>query len=518
MLAVLKIVAGAIFFALLPTCNAALPAFSWDTVQAFSFPGAAPRFMTPAEVSYHVTNFQNMLIWGLNATCLNPERPASCPASASHCWCNETAPESQVWALTQETSLQAQGAALKAEAVRQGKGAFFVLGYIEYLSIQQYYAAQMNLVSNATWAAKALLSVASKGLIDCYTDGCNWQGVEFRQYDLRVPEVQAYYVDQVIGSLIADPGLDGTFLDSIDWWATDACLSWPCTPAEAEDLTLASLSTLEAVLASAAKMDKLISVSSHTTLTTAREFYLQQSAILARYSRHAIRFQEFFAPTEEYLTTMLYETAELGLAEHVHVQDRTLAPDWVELAVFLLGAGPNSFFSMSKPWNIDSFDTFPEFSAPLGPPAGPAVRTSAAQPQAAWALLGGQNLIYDLPPNPPWGPSPIPGTLAFLGNATSADACLARVRANASLTAMTFVGASDGVWSNTCWGRADAPDWQACVDAQTPTAPCWAAAEAVCTSAVSMPLQRNVTSWTRDFAHLRVVWNVTEATATLTAR
>ena len=33
--------------------------------------------------------------------------------------------------------------------------------------------------------ASLLLSIDSKGLIDCYHDGCNWQGVEYRQYDLR---------------------------------------------------------------------------------------------------------------------------------------------------------------------------------------------------------------------------------------------------------------------------------------------------------------------------------------------
>ena len=146
--------------------SAALPAFSWATVSPFSFPGAAPRFMTAGEVTYHVQSFSNMNIWGLNATCLQPERPATCPPSDSHCWCNESHPEAQVWALTMESSLQAQGAALKAEAARQGKADFFVLGYIEYLSIQQYYAAQMALVANNP----GLLSVESIGLIDCYKD------------------------------------------------------------------------------------------------------------------------------------------------------------------------------------------------------------------------------------------------------------------------------------------------------------------------------------------------------------
>lgn len=468
--------------------------------------------MTAAEESYLVGNFSNLLIWGINATCLDAggsPYPATCPPSASWCSCNASTPEAQRWVLNMEDSLQVQGARLHAEAQRQGKGGFFVLGYIEYLSIQQYYGAQMALVNNATWAETALLRVASKGLIDCMRDGCDWQGTEYRQYDLRVPAVQAYYVNQVIGQLISNPGLDGTFLDSIDWWATTACDSWPCTPEETVDLTLASLTTLRMTLQSAADLDKIISVSSHTSLSQHRDYYLEHLTILSAYKSHAIRFWEFWTPREDYLASLIYETQTLGLAAHVHAQERTLSPAWEELAVFLLGASEGSYFSVSKPWNIDSFLTYPEFSLPLGPPAGPAVNTTTQTPRAAWTLLPGQNLIFGLPPPPPWSPSPIPGTLAFLGSSASAEACLALVRANVSLTAMTWVGANDTTWSLTCWGRADAQDWGACIDGQVAAAPCWAAAEGVCVSAVASPLTSTTSTWTRDFEHVRVTWTVT---------
>ena len=180
------------FVALLTLVNAALPPFSWSQTPVFAFPGAAPRFMTSTEEAYYVANFSNVLIWGLNATCVDNGvlRPASCPSGDSHCWCNKTNPEAQTWVLNMESSLQAQGNRLHAEAARQGKANYFVLGYIEYLSIQQYYRAQMELVTNAAWNSTALLRIDNKGLIDCYTDGCNWQGVEFRQYDLRIPAVQ----------------------------------------------------------------------------------------------------------------------------------------------------------------------------------------------------------------------------------------------------------------------------------------------------------------------------------------
>ena len=63
--------------------------------------------------------------------------------------------------------------------------------------------------------ASMLLSIESKGLIDCYHDGCNWQGVEYRQYDLRNQAAREFYVHRVIGDLISSPSLDGTFIDVI---------------------------------------------------------------------------------------------------------------------------------------------------------------------------------------------------------------------------------------------------------------------------------------------------------------
>ena len=65
---------------------------------------------------------------------------------------------------------------------------------------------------------------------------------------------------------------------------------------------------------------------------------------------------------EPHLESMIYETQTLGLATHVHVQDRTMNPHWVELVVFLLGAGENSYFSVSTEeccydvWKCDSIN------------------------------------------------------------------------------------------------------------------------------------------------------------------
>lgn len=56
--------------------------------------------------------------------------------------------------------------------------------------------------------ASMMLRVDAKGLIDCYHDGCNWQGVEFRQYDLRQAAARDFYTRRVIGDLISSPSLD----------------------------------------------------------------------------------------------------------------------------------------------------------------------------------------------------------------------------------------------------------------------------------------------------------------------
>ena len=504
----------ALIFTSIVTLSAAFPQwpFSWETLPTFAFPGAASRFMTDTEVLNFTQSWSNILIWGLNASCYLPSGaivPATCPAAQSHCWCNETAPETQRWVTNMETSLQAQGAALKA--VRPD---FPVLGYIEYLSAQQYYAAQSAIWTNASLASM-MLSVESKGLIDCFTDGCNWQGTEFRQYDLRRPEARAYYVDVVIGTLINSQYLDGTFLDSIDWWTTSACNTWPCTSAEVAALTAGALQTLDMTLASAASLGKVLSVSSHTSLNNELEFYLAQTALLVK-NGNGIRFWEFWEANEDYIESLIYETKTLGLPTHVHTAHRTLNPDWVELATFLLGAGQFSYFSYSGPWNLDSFNVYPEYTMKLGAPLGDAVNETVIVPTAPWQLLYKQNLVFDLPPAPN---SSIPGLLAFVGVFAEPTSCAKASQGVEGATAFTWAGASDGVWANHCWARLDVetPEfWQSCISNQDNTSPCYATIEDACVSGVAVPLSYQEVVWKRSFEHLDVVYWSSNSSATLT--
>ena len=469
--------------------------FDWTTLSTFAFPGAAPRFMTAAEVAYFEANFSSMLIWGLNSTCADGS-PAAC--ADSKIYCNRSSPETQRFLPTMEASLQQQGEALKARRAAQRPGVYFpVLGYLESLSAQQYYLAHQKILYDDA-AASWRLAVDALGVIDCFKDGCSWQGTEFRQFDLRQPVVRDYYVYDVMGAIVNGSGLDGTFMDVLEWWY-DACGNWACSAQERDDLVSASLLALEQVLQ--AYPNKVFSVSSHTSLTYNTEYYLAQLALL-KASGNGVRFWEFFEVSD--VPSLIYETQVMQLPVHVHVTSRTLCPDWLELAAVLLGYGDYTYFSFSGPWMLDSFDVFPEFSRPLGRPLAPARSTTENTTVPAWGLLSGENLVYDWPSGP-YPNASIPGKLAFLGLPQTAADCLALVRANASFTAMTFVDSADPLWGHSCWGRLESDvDWQRCIDDGDGGAPCWTQAEATIVSAVAVPIAVSSTTWTRSFEHLDV--------------
>ena len=484
----------------LRSVSCALPwSFSWDTVSTFAFPGDAPRFMTEAEVA-HFSNFSMMLIWGMNASCINAttglEYPPDCHDSVMYC--DQAHPETQPFVRNMESSLQEQGARLK-----QSRTSYFpVLGYIEGMSIQQTYALQMALVDHNR---SALLSIESKGLVDCFTwGGCNWQGVEYVQYDLRQPAVRDYYANTVIAGLINNPGLDGSFLDVIDFWESE-CPRWGCTAAEAADLTAASLAAVDAALGAAAALGKVLSISSHTSLAVYPAYYHAQLALLLKHG-NGIRFWEFFTDSEDNVRSLAYEALSQGVPTHVHVTKRTLNPHWVELACFLLAAGEHSYFSYSGPWMLDSFQLQPEYALPLGRPLGPPLNATTAVAVPPWQPLPNQNLVSGWPAAPSPS-SDIPGQLAFLGLQPSAAACLAAAQANASFTAVTWAGEStQAPWVASCWGRLDTQDWGACLQGEQLAAPCHAAAEAGMVSAVRDGFIRQETVWSRQFESVNVTW------------
>ena len=231
---------------------------------------------------------------------------------------------------------------------------------------------------------------------------------------------------------------------------------------------------------------------------------------------------EFWAASDDFVATLVRETQELGLPVHVHATARTLAPDWVELAAFLIGAGEYSYFSWSVDWMLDSWAPAPEFARPLGPPVAPPTRTQAPPDEfAAWALIPYQNLVFDAIK---CRNCSTPGIVAFVGDAASAAACLAAARTAFpdTATGMTWVDAAGGSYALGCWARVDAAvvtAAAACVRQQSAAAPCFAQPQVTAVSAAAAAVERNGSAvWTRSFAHVDVTYVVDAGTATLQGR
>ena len=371
--------------------------FSWDTVAAQAFPGASNRFMTPAEVTNFTRDFSSLMIWGIGATCLDPkDNVTTFPAFCFGSWCQcypegSTNPlENQRFVTNMDENLQAQGAALKRAIAKQGLPPRPILGYIDHTTPQQYFKGQ-NALREVPSLNKYLATLESlQGEpIDCMSKksgDCCEQGSEYGIYNFAEPAVVQYYAEKVIAPLIDGDGLDGTFLDCIDWAIIFGCGSrWNCTDAERVGLSLGSLLALDAALAHAADKGKFLSVSSSTSLFTHPQYYATMVAMLAKHG-NAWRFYESFDIDSRGLATYLYEAQGLNVTTGTAIatdtnysipvmmhsyDDPVFAPDWLQLAAFLIGANENSYFSTSGGWTFDSFTVFPEYSHPLGPPLGP---------------------------------------------------------------------------------------------------------------------------------------------------
>ena len=196
---------------------------------------------------------------------------------------------------------------------------------------------------------------------------------------------------------------------------------------------------MDAALGSAAAAGKVLSVSSHTSLASDPEYFNAYAALLASHG-NGIRFTEFWTGSVDDFMTLSHVANDLNLPAQIHTATRTLAPDWLELAVFLLAAGEHSYFSFSGPWMLDSFAVMPEYTRPLGAPLGPATLINGSAPVQAWAPIPNLNIIYDWPPAPN---ASIPGKLSWLGLASSGAACMARAAATSGATAGTCTSMED---------------------------------------------------------------------------
>ena len=502
-----------LLLALLLRPAAAAPwwSYSWETLSVHAFPGASPRFMTAAEVNA-TARFTFANVWGLNASCINVSSGATFTAHCgnSRCDCAATAPspEQQRFVPAMETSLQAQAAALKAF---KAPAAMPVFGYLNSAVMQQWSAGQNAINTNETFAAWRL-NLTKVGVVDCFQDDCDYQGMEYRVLDFRIPEARAWWVTNVLAALIDAPHLDGTFLDESNNFVTNLCPHWGCTPAEQADVTAGQLALVDDALAYAASIGKFIMVSLTCTSEQIPDYCSAAHASMMKHGS-GIRFYEFFGA--QHLEYLIYEAQTLGLPVVAHAGARTMNPDWVELALFLIGAGPYSYFSFSSGWDFDSFSWEAEYDTPLGAPLTPATATNASRVLPPWAPLVGTNIIYSLPP----APGKSNAAVTFLGNATSADACAALVD-TAAFAGWAWVSGADGVWSFGCYGRTDdgKGDFSPKCFPQAQAPPCSVALEAAVTSAVRFALAFNTTTWSREFEHLSVFYDPANSSAIISPR
>jgi len=56
--------------------------------------------MNASQATYFANSFSNLLIWGVNATCLSEDGSTFAPdCQSSTCYCNRSNPEGQTWVL-----------------------------------------------------------------------------------------------------------------------------------------------------------------------------------------------------------------------------------------------------------------------------------------------------------------------------------------------------------------------------------------------------------------------------------
>lgn len=477
-----------------------LPPFSWEKIPVFAFPGASTRFMDAGELS-HYSKFNTVVIWGINASCINITTGVQYPAQwggekrcFGTCIQADGALENQTFALNMDAQLQLQAQALKAS------GAPLVLGYFNGAVAELYFEQQEKWSRNASFQPQHL-ALASMGEVDCFHAGCNFVGMEYRAFDFRQSATRDFWVDTILPALIASPLIDGVFLDEMDLVINNRCAKWKCSPTELADLTGGYELLVDAALAKAAALDKFLSVSITSTLTNNPPYHRAVTDSIRRH-RSGARYYEFFASSPlDHLATLAFEAQTLGIPVHAHAESITYNPSFVELAIFLLGAGKNSFFSYSPSWTFSDFPWLPEFDLPLGAPQGPAVERNATLPP--WEVRNGSSLICGLVPSP--GASG-PGA-AFVGSMPSAEACQAAVRANASFTAWTWVTPlfGEASWRLGCYGLLNVQQPHCLSAPPQCSAPCFTQAAPGLVAAAGVAFNQSVLS--RTFELLTVTYN-----------
>eukprot|EP01084_Bolivina_argentea_P161546 281213_1 len=423
---------------------------SWDTVPVFAFPGDHNGFLNENDIkNYHLDEFPQLVLWGYNVSCIDPINGTIYPAAVSPpAWYSCGANHS--YYANMETSLQFQAKQIKQMTNNSN---LITFGYIEFTNVQQSYIYQQifNSPQHQSW----WLQLQNIGIVNCYVDGCNWEGPEWHQYDYRQPAVADYFINTVVTSVANSSYIDGIFLDTISCWTENLCDAWRCTDTEYNELFNASLLVTQQTVDMLTKMNKYISVSSHVDLYFKPEYYRKYREILKSYPKTAIRYWEALetgmgSSFYNHFVTLINETRD-GIMQHVHAGKKTMNPSFVELAAFLIAANDKSWFSYSNGWMVDSHWWQDEYNKSLG---NPLTEIGNCTMDNKWYIYNNTNNVYNkVEPKQ----NSTDGNVIYIGQYDNYESCLnaiQKINVNGDkFGSFTWVKESNVGYKYMCYGR-----------------------------------------------------------------
>eukprot|EP01084_Bolivina_argentea_P319919 554959_1 len=436
------------FIALIDSTN--LP-FSWSHVPIFAFPGFHHGFLTESDITkYSLNSFDQLLLCAFNVSCQNPKNGNIYPAQLSNSY--YSCGSDHTFYANMEQSLQYQAYDLKTNLIKN-KPNLKVFGYIESTNVQQSYVYQQRFNSDTPPFNTYHLQLDNMGVINCYTDNCDWQGPSYRQYDHRQQSVRDYFVNSVVYNLINSTFIDGVFIDSVSSWPVVLCPEWKCTPTEYQQLFDGSLNVTLQTVDLLHNLNKIGIISAHVDMFHFADYYWKYRQILQKYNGdHSIRFYEcvesyyWGSSFYNHFVTLLNESA-VNMAIHFHNCKKKMNPDWVELAAFLIVANNQSWFSYSEGWTVEQPWYQTEFGNSLGQPFGDANCTNDRQ----WHVFEGiNNLAYS---DAIAGGNSSDGMIIYIGMFDSYEQCMEAVQIHKEFGSFNWIDDSGGVWKNMCYGK-----------------------------------------------------------------
>eukprot|EP01043_Picozoa_sp_COSAG02_P027945 COSAG02_NODE_1670_length_11394_cov_4.791855_16_plen_469_part_00 len=405
----------------MPTGNSLLPAFSWETLPVWAFPGGAVE-LSP-EMQEHFARFQQITIFAINAS-----RTGAAGALA--------------YRPNQEVMLQKQAAVLRASAPNSS-----LFAYLELCCSQVSYEAQAEfnrpehsdlwLYTDKPDRSGRTIDNFQRRAVSCAAGDCpQWNTGTAIVYDWCNPRTRHYFLQQVIAFVDASPHLDGAFFDEGDTFAhmfAPALLNSSAT-AQYQQCALDFIVQLIQHMSAAGKI-AIVSTKTYTkqfptwesTLEQAHRRYGGMAYIESfccwdddyRPNSTAVCGSRFECTADEaqsreaccYMQLRTVQRrAAMQVAQQVHSTYTPPSGDYnVALVAFLISAGNHSYWGTGHGWGATKYywPWLADFSRPVGAPKGPATEEhqppAPPLPQGGWVKFPRRNGVYGCLP-PGWKP------------------------------------------------------------------------------------------------------------------